>query len=212
MTLVTIGDSITKGTYTAEHQSSPNTVANPAFSGVLQELLGCDQLFNHGENGTCISSNTHVFPHRAMVLRYTEMEDADVVVLAAGTNDFRCGVPLGNPSDTGEDTFWGAVDMILRGLKEKYPKAEIYVVAPIHCHDEDNNPLGLSQDAYRDVLFKKAAEYNIPAIDGYEVPLNLKDDAQRKLYGKDGVHPNQEGHRIYGEHLYKKICEYRAAK
>lgn len=212
MTLVTLGDSITKGTYMADHENSPNTIANPNFSDVLKELLGCEKLFNHGMNGTCISPNCRVFPQDAMCLRYQKMEDADIMILAGGSNDFRCGVPLGTPSDTGEDTFYGAVDILLKGLKKKYPNAELYMITPIHSKDEDTNSLGLSLTAYSDVLFKKAAEYGIPAIDGYEVPFNLHSDAHRKLYGKDGVHPNEAGHRLYGEYIYQCICIHRASK
>lgn len=212
MKLVTIGDSITVGTYTAEHENSPNTIAHPNFSEVVKEKLGCDTLINYACNGISVSATAPIFPDRAIVTRYLIMEDADVVLICAGTNDFGNGVAIGSPEDTEDVSFFGALDILFRGLKEKYPNSEIYVVKPIHRHDEAQNKIGLSLECYRDALEQRAKKYALPTIDGFEVPIAPTLDEHRKRYSKDGVHINIEGHRLYGEYIYEKILEIRKEK
>jgi len=208
MKLITLGDSITKGTYTADTESSPNTIANPTFSQRLKELLGYDELINYAMNGIAVSRTTTVFPEHAMSLRYQLMEDADTVIIAAGTNDFGTQIPLGTADDKEDISFYGALDVMYRGLKEKYPSSRIYIITPIHRHDEDANKLGLPLSAYRHAIEERAATYGFPVIDGFGVPIDAKNEEHRRRYIKDGVHPNTEGHRLYAEYVYEKIKEF----
>lgn len=209
MKIVTIGDSITVGTYTSETDSSPNSVVQRNFSEVVKDKLGCDTLINYAHNGISISTTAPVFPEKAIVTRYLIMEEADIVLVCAGTNDFGNGVAIGSPQDTEDGSFYGAVDILFSGLKKKYPNSEIYIVEPIHRFDELENKIGLSLESYRTVLEEKAGQYGIPTIDGFKVPIDPKLDLHRKLYAKDGLHINQEGHRLYGEYIYQKILDIR---
>ena len=212
MKLISIGDSITVGTYTADNESSPNTVAHPNFSEVVMEALGCDEFINYACNGISISATAPIFPDRAIVTRYLIMEDADVILICAGTNDFGNGVAIGSLGDTEDVSFYGAVDILFSGLKKKYHDKEIYIVKPIHRHDEAANKIGLPLEAYRTVLEEKAVQYGFPTIDGFEVPIDPTLKEHRHLYSKDGVHINPEGHRLYGEYVYQKILEIRKEK
>ncbi len=209
MKIVTIGDSITVGTYTAECDSSPDSVAHPNFSEYLKDKLGCDCLINYAINGISISSTAATLPEYAIAKRYSIMEDADIVLVCAGTNDYGCGVQIGSIDDCEDVSFYGALDTLFRGLKEKYPRSEIYFVKPIHRCDENGNVIGLRLEEYREAIEKKARQYMIPTIDGFEIPIDPKKEEHRKRYSKDGVHINPEGHRIYGEFVYKKILEWR---
>ena len=209
MRLVTIGDSITVGTYTAECDSSPDSVAHPNFSEYLADKLGCDSLINYAINGISVSSTSPTLPEYAIAKRYTVMEDADMVLVCAGTNDYGSGVQIGSPDDTEDVSFFGALDQLFRGLKEKYPTSEIYFVLPIHRSDEDGNVIGLSLKEYREAIKIRAEKHKIPTIDGFEIPIDPRIDEHRKKYSKDGVHINSDGHRIYGEYVYEKILELR---
>ena len=209
MIIVTIGDSITVGTYTAESDSSPDSVAHPNFSEYLKDKLGCDSLINYAINGISVSSTAATLPEYAIAKRYLIMEDADIVLVCAGTNDYGCGVRIGSPDDTADISFYGALDVLFRGLKEKYPKSEIYFVKPIHRSDEDGNIIGIRLEEYREAIENKARQYMIPTIDGFEIPIDPRMEAHRKAYSKDGVHIGPEGHRIYGEYVYSKIIQLR---
>ena len=101
------------------------------------------------------------------------------------------------------------LDQLFHGLKEKYPTSEIYFVLPIHRSDEDGNVIGLSLKEYREAIKIKAEKHKIPTIDGFEIPIDPRIAEHRKLYSKDGVHINSDGHRIYGEYVYEKILELR---
>ena len=196
MKLIVIGDSITVGTYTGENECSPKSVAHPNFAELLQNMLGCEELVNYAHNGISVSSTSPVFPDRAIVTRYRIMEDADILLVCGGTNDFGTGVALGAPTDTEDVSFFGALDILYRGLKERYPHAEIYIVKPIHRHDERENKIGLSLDRYRDAIELRARQYGFPTIDGYAIPVDPTSDEHRRLYAKDGVHLNPAGHRL----------------
>ena len=109
MRLVTIGDSITKGTYTAEGEKGPGSIAKPNFAELLKQKLGFDELINYGVNGVSISSCTQQLPQYAIVKTTKNMESGDIILLAAGTNDYGTHVPLGKIEDRTEDTFYGAL-------------------------------------------------------------------------------------------------------
>lgn len=212
MKLVTIGDSITVGTYTGPTDRSTDSVAHPNFSEIVKEKLGCDTLINYACNGISISSTSPVTPERAIVKQYLNMEDADVVLICGGTNDFGTSVAIGSPTDTEDISFYGAVDILFSGLKKKYPNSEIYIVKPIHRYDESANKAGISLESYRAVLEEKAVQYGLPTIDGFELPIDPKLEEHRKRYSRDGVHVNSEGHSLYGEYIYQKILEIRKEK
>lgn len=213
MKLITLGDSITKGTYMSRTQTSPNSIASPTFSEVVKEAFGYDTLVNYGFNGTSVSELAPVMREHAMVLRYKLMDaDADTLIVAAGFNDFMNSVPLGTEADREDISFFGALDVLYRGLKERYPNTAIYVVTPIHASTEDENKLGLPLTEYIRAIRVRAEEYGFDIIDGFGVPINPKSTEDRALYIKDGVHPNTEGHRLYGEYLVRKIRDIERAK
>ena len=209
MKIVTIGDSITVGTYTAEGDDSPNSVAHPNFSEYLKDMLGCDSLKNYAINGISISSAASTLSEYAIATRYLIMEDADIVLVCAGTNDYGCAVKLGSPDDTEDNSFFGSLDVLFRGLKRKYPMSEIYFVTPLHRSDEDENLIGLSLEEYRCAIEKKARQYGIDTVDGFGMAIDPNLEEHRRLYSKDGVHIDPVGHRLYAEYVYEKIIESR---
>ena len=112
MKLVTIGDSITKGTFTPRNGAIPDNVADPSFSTLLKERLGADSLVNYGMNGISYCSRTDTLPEYALARQVEALVPGDVTVLAAGTNDFGTGVPLGTAADREDVSFYGAADAL----------------------------------------------------------------------------------------------------
>ncbi len=213
MKLITLGDSITKGTYMSPTDRSPNSIASPCFSEYVKEALGFDTLVNYGMNGTSVSALAPVMREHAMTLRYQNMDaDADVVIVAAGSNDFRGSVPMGTPEDREDISFFGALYVLYAGLSERYPHAKIYVVTPIRASDIDVNKEGLRMSDYSDAIKLRAKEFGFSVIDGFGVPINPYSKEHRALYLRDGVHPNVEGHRIYGEYLVRHIRDLERAE
>lgn len=213
MKLITLGDSITKGAYIGPADRSPNSVASPTYTEVLARELGYDAFVNYGINGTSVSATAEVMREHAMVLRYSKMDaDADTVVIAAGSNDFRNSVPLGTPDDREDVSFYGALHVLYRGISERYPDKEIYAVTPIRATDVIVNKVGLRMEDYAAAIRERAAEFGFSVIEGYGVPIYPENREHRALYIRDGVHPNTEGHKIYGEYLARRIRTIRKKK
>ena len=208
MRLVTIGDSITKGTYTAEGQKAPFSVASPNFAELLQQKLGFDELINYGVNGVSISSCTQQLPGQAIVKTAKNMESGDIIVLAAGTNDYGTHVPLGKIEDRTEDTFYGALYLLYNFLKTERTNAKVFIVKPIRRQNDGANQSGYTLEDYRNAIEYRAKEFGLAVIDGYTVPIDPKTEEGRKKHILDGLHPNEAGHALYAETLYQAIKKY----
>lgn len=208
MRLITIGDSITKGTYTAEGEKGPGSIASPNFAEGLKQRLGFDELINYGVNGVSISSNTATLPEQAIVKTIKNMERGDIIVLAAGTNDYGTSVPLGKIEDKGEDTFYGALYLLYDFLKTERANAKVFVVKPIRRQNDGANQAGYTLEDYRNAIEYRAKEFGLAVIDGYSVPIDPKTEEGRKKHILDGLHPNEAGHALYAETLYQAIKKY----
>lgn len=208
MRLVTIGDSITKGTYTAECEKGPGSVASPNFAELLKQKPGFDELINYGVNGVSISSCTQQLPEQAIVKTAKNMESGDIIVLAAGTNDYGTDVPLGKIEDRTEDTFYGALYLLYDFLKRERANAKVFIVKPIRRRRDDANQAGHTLEDYRNAIEYRAKEFGLAVIDGYTVPIDPKTEEGRKKHILDGLHPNEAGHALYAETLYQAIKKY----
>lgn len=205
MRLVTIGDSITKGTFTDIGQPSPNSVASPNFSDILKEKFGFAELFNYGINGTSVSRTSTTLPELAMSIRVKDTVDADVIVVAAGTNDYGTHVELGTINDIEDVSFYGGLHVFYTFLKENRKNSKIFIVTPIKRQGDGPNEKGYSLAQYREAICIKAKEFGFPVIDGFGVPIDPKTEEGRKKHILDGLHPNTEAHKLYGEYLYQQI-------
>ena len=139
--------------------------------------------------------------------------DADIVVVFGGTNDFGHGdAPIGAMTDRTPDTFYGALHTLYTKLLEKFPESPIVVVTPLHRLNEDN-PRGdgnKPQDVgvlktYVEIIREVAEYYSLPLLDLYkESGLQPKVPVIQEKYLPDGLHPNDEGHKI----LARKISNF----
>lgn len=191
-----LGDSITYGVGT----SSPDKI----FHALLAKKYGFEAR-NYGISGTRIARQRDekfdVAEKTEFSERYKTMEDdADLVVVFGGTNDYGHGdAMLGTFTDKTNDTFYGALHVLMRGLIEKYPASNIVFMTPIHRSDEivsDCKPSGSPALSEYVKAIKEVAEYySLPVIDLFAmcgiqpcVPI------MKEKYCPDGLHPNDAGH------------------
>ena len=205
-----LGDSITAG--------AAASAENKRFVNVFGEISGAE-VYNYGIGGTRLAkqitpSKVELYD-RYFLSRVPEMASfADFVVVFGGTNDYGHGdAPLGKSGDKTSDTFYGAVYELLTVLKEKYPKAGLLLVTPLHRVGESDTvneyglpaikTLGQVVQAEKEV----AKKLGVPVLDLYNCKdLNaLEKTAAEKYISPDGLHPNDAGHRRIAEEIYKEL-------
>ena len=194
-----LGDSITQGVGTACEAE--------IYLNIIKEKEGLAEARNYGISGTRLAvQNGPEDWGPAYSVRYTEMEDdADVVVVFGGTNDFGHGnAPIGEFSDRVDTTYYGACHILMEGLINKYPAATIVFMTPLHrlTEDEPSAGNGLPLKRYVDIIREVAEYYSIPVLDLYAVSgIQPRVDVVRERYCPDGLHPNGEGHKLIASRL-----------
>jgi len=204
---VAYGDSITYGTFTDVGDVSPDSFVDKKWCDVVAERLGFMQLTNYAQNGISISSTSSVLPNNALSLGYQNLrDDAEVIMIAAGTNDFGTNVQLGNNTDQEDVSFCGGLNVLCKGLKEKFPEALIIFITPIDRKGAASNKLGLSLDDYRQKIEEIAGGvYGFKIVDGDCTGFDASDPNFIRDYMRDGVHPNREAHILYGEAVAEEL-------
>ncbi len=186
-----IGDSITFGAGV----SAPEHI----YENVLGRMVGASVVRNYGIGGNRIAPQVGIEEYgEAMCRRYRQMDDdADLVLVLGGTNDYGHGTaPFGQLTDTIDTTFCGACHALCRGLIEKYPTARIVIMTPLQRLDQ-NTPAQFSGHPlvdYVDALATIAGEYSIPVLDLYRTAGICPDiPAHKDAFAPDGLHPNDAG-------------------
>ncbi len=204
-----LGDSITQGCGTSDEN-------NKRFSELLSKEYGIIS-FNYGIGGTRIARqktpSSEAVWDKDFISRVDEMEESsDAVVVFGGTNDYGHGdAPLGNFDDRTPDTFYGALHVLYTKLIEKFPGKPIIILTPLHRLNEqskrgDNKPTDVgSLKEYVEIIREVAEYYSLPVLDLFkESGLQPEISVIREKYMPDGLHPNDEGHKILAE----KIANY----
>ncbi len=189
--ITVLGDSITEGVGT----SAPEHI----YQNVLGRMVGAAEVRNYGLSGTrfAIQTGPDVFG-APFTERYLTMEDdADLVLVFGGTNDYGHGnAPFGEMTDRTNETFCGACHVLFRGLIEKYPNARIVIMTPLQ-RTGGANPCansGRPLSDYVDTIIEIAAIYALPVLDLYRTSGICPDiPIHQQLFMPDGLHPNDAG-------------------
>ena len=202
-----LGDSITEGAGTSSHDKMFTMLIEREYGAICQ---------NYGIGGTRIARQkapTEEKWDRDFISRVPEMDnDADIVVVFGGTNDFGHGdAPLGTMSDRTPYTFYGALHCLYTALTEKYPDVPVVILTPLHRLNEDSPkgdnkpaPVGTLKE-YVNIIREVAEYYSFPVLDLYkESGLQPKVPVIQQKYIPDGLHPNDAGNEI----LAHKIARF----
>lgn len=179
-----MGDSLT---------TENNTLATKRYFNYIQEDLHIKQVNNYGMNGSTVGNLFAPISER-----YTTMDStANLITVFAGINDYGKGQPLGTPSDTTNKTYYGALDVLLKGLIKKYPGQKIAFISMYkQAFFPPENKLGIPDYAYINAAIEVCHRYNIKHLNLYELDsFDLsKPDVNGYSVG-DGIHLNNKGHR-----------------
>lgn len=205
--LIAIGDSITKGTYTAPGENSPQSIAHPNYAELVAEAFGYDELINYAHNGVCTSPFAGPFKSEATLLTFDRAEVGDALILAGGTNDYSCSIPIGDFTDRTENTFLGAARLLFEKISAAYPKDKVYVINTAQRLKDGPNEVGSTLVEYRAAFSRIISEFGFLEIDCSKIDIDPKNPEHREKYVLDGLHPNVEGHKLYGEYIISRIKE-----
>ena len=210
-----LGDSITEGV----GASSAETV----YHEVLKKEAKLGVARNYGISGTRIAlqfgsrgvPEEPTIDDKSFCERYNEMDDdADVVVVFGGTNDYGHGdAYIGKFEDRTPETFYGACHTLFKGLIKKYLGKPIVIMTPLHRVDETKVPETKDPDRYLDLkgyvdIMREVAEYySLPVLDLFkESGLQPEIEEIKENYLPDGLHPNDNGNKVIADKL-KKFLE-----
>ncbi len=204
--IVFLGDSITFGAGTSGEENT--------FVYLVGKYGGFRESLNYGISGTRIARQTKpTVDNPSFDLDFCQRveeldDDADIVVVFGGTNDFGHGdASLGSFESRSLYTFYGACHHLMTRLHERFPGKPIIIMTPLHRLDEDVHRVdnGADLKVYVDIIREVAEYYSIPVLDLYsESGIQPKVKVLCDKYCPDGLHPNDDGHVI----LTNKILSY----
>lgn len=201
-----LGDSITYGYGLENPETQRYThLINKRFS------LGAER--NYGISGSRFSYQStpdEIDPYNFCDRVKTMDEDADIVVVFGGTNDFGHGdADIGQMTDRTPHTFYGACHSLFSQLINRYPRAVIAVLTPMHRTDEEsitgddpNNKPVAPLITYVNVIKEVAQYYSLAVLDMYSMSgLQPRVPIIKQNYFCDGLHPNEKGNEILAERI-----------
>ncbi len=179
LTYAALGDSVTF----AQLPKQPYVPMKTPYCEIVKDTLGLKAVYNYGRCGSTIAKGSD-----PMCERYVNMADGfDIVSVMGGGNDSSRGTSIGTITDSTSDTFFGGLNILAKGLKEKYPNAFIFFMTPLKNANENPNRV-----LCRNAMLEFCAENDFPVLDLYnECPF---ENEMYKDYS-DGVHPSQEFHK-----------------
>lgn len=198
---VAFGDSISAGF----QLDDPDT---QLYSQLIAKDLGLQLVSGsmHAMNsmGYTVTAGTAVGQHSMPAyVNADKNEDADLVTIFAGTNDFGRSVamPLGTMADDANtESFYGRLKYTCDLLSAKYPNALVILVTPLPRHDCEDGTKGAVEPTktlvdYADAIRQVAALYSFPVLDlTRESGMQMRSKAFRTAYMADNIHPNAAGH------------------
>ncbi len=205
--IVFLGDSITAGVCTSGEEYT--------FSSIIGRKYECTTV-NYGYGGTKICMDDGETEARSLnfSVRLLDMDDdADIVVVMGGTNDFKYNdVLMGKFGDETFYTFYGACKILMTRLINKYHGKLIVIATPLH-NTIELNPRGVKREYdngilkdYVNIIREMAEYYSLPVIDLYkESRIQPAVGVIRERFMPDTTHPNDEGHKLLADIIAAKL-------
>ena len=130
---------------------------------------------------------------------------ANFIIVFGGTNDYGTNTELGSYGDISGETFYGGLNLMMCGLKQRYPDAEVIFLTPLRrLNDSRKNKIGKTLEDYVKAMIKMGEFYDIPVLDLYSAK-ELDFVKNRYTYMRDGIHPNDKAHVIIAHYLEEQL-------
>ena len=175
-----------------------DSISCGAYPGILKELTE-GEIQNLAVSGSLLAGG--------ITGKVSQVaEDADVVIVFGGTNDYwHKNTPIGAADSTDSRTFVGALRYIHTYLKAERPMAQLLFVFPPDQTFQGKpctTDFGYGTlDDFRAAFLNYCETEGVPYLDLGETEF---DSGQ---HSGDGVHPNGAGHRIIARAIYDRMQE-----
>lgn len=203
---VMFGDSIVAFDHTLDEQG--NLLLG--YEYWLKQLLGFQEVENVGLPGYPFAHNPVTGEGIGEYIQ-RNYQPTDLVLIGAGTNDFRLDVPLGTVSHTDDfdiKTTAGALQAALQRILTVNPTQKCVLMTPLMRDNSGYsitsfNQAGFQLKDYRKVILELGDQYGLPVWDGYfQSGVTM---ANLKAHTRDGLHPNNTGYAVSSKALAKFV-------
>ena len=178
---------------------------------LLASKYGMD-MNNYGRGGSTVTN--YITTNSPMCERFDKManNDPDIVLVEGGRNDFSKGATPGEVDSYDTTTFSGALNVILEGLKEKYPDAMIVCISNWNFPDKDGKEYTCYDFAdAMEAVAERQGVYYIRACDPDVSGINMRSKSFRTSYclkDTDVSHLNAAGMKIAMTYFEPILAEY----
>ena len=171
---------------------------------------------NYGINGCTLSACEG--GANPIIRRYSGMADnsPDFVVIEGGRNDFNKCAAIGTVDDGDETSYCGALALLVKGLREKYPTAKIIAVS--FWKSLTVNKSGISSNEYVEAMIAACDAIGIPCIRAYDEDasgIRMTDRDFRAAYSwgpGDVCHLNHAGMKLAMPFFERELAKILAEK
>lgn len=180
--------------------SQPNTDGLDKYYNYIADNLGME-VTSYAVGGSGYLKDTSILERMT-----NAPEGYDIISFMAGINERH--LEMGNPTDAtptdAPTTLCGAVRKVIELAIEKYPNAQIFLIAPTPATGNDAPPKQGNMNTFVENQIAIARMYNIPVIDLYHEsglrPWNAENAA---LYYRDYCHLIPAGHQYVAKLMQK---------
>ena len=101
--------------------------------------------------------------------------------------------PLGDIDSYDVSTFYGAYNTLIKGVKDRYPSAWVFLITPITSRNwhsgEATNDFGLTNLDYVNAVIALGEKWDLPVLEMHDNEAIRNELASS---ASDGVHPSKE--------------------
>ena len=217
-TIQFFGDSITEGICGIKADNG-DFISYVNYANDCLQFANC---MNNGKAGRMFSDYGGEELSFSLNMGNIYNNSADISVIFLGVNDYltdrdnkRYGDYYATESTAG---YVGSLRYTLKQLKTNYPDQEVFFVTMYNISktanstytDVSNSP---QLAEYMKMMRKLVNDYGYHLIELYDIGfLDCTDSATSSMYTADGLHPNDSGNRILGEHIAAELSLYYSQK
>lgn len=190
LTYIAWGDSITYGV----DGVNGGRMTNP-YPTLVAERLGLKSYSNKGVSGATFCSNTLNRTNMTANILASK-EQADIVSVMLGVNDFAANLPLGKSGDKTNSTIYGSLYLICEHFKAFYDDSFVFFMTPFpYKNGTTKNTQGYLLKDVAEAIKYMAEKYDYPVLDMFN---NSSYELEMNSGSGDGLHPSQQYFNKYG--------------